>query len=549
MKKFISIFLAVLMLSLTVCSFTAFAEEPAATPKYPGSISITGAANGNEYKIYRMLNLESYNTSEGNYAYKIETSDPWYGFVSRSDINNTYLTVGSPNSGTCYVTPAATSLTDDAKARFGTLAREYANDSTNAVTPLLTVTAGTEYTNDASNTEAPVVTQTAEATKLANGEDAYTISITNLPYGYYVVSSTLGTLVSIDTSDSEAMLSEKNGFPTVTKVVQDHRNAKDWTSSNTANIGDTVHFRATVDLSTANTTVYQLWDEMGGYFDFVTGSVSLKEGTVEGPAIPETETVDGITVTNYTVEYDTTNHLLKVIFDENLIKEMLKDETINNAIVVYYDAVLNATATIAGGGNINTAYLKFGEKLTKSTPSETTTYTYAVDVVKTKDFSDNTKTEAPVLNGAGFKLYNTSDGNDPIPVTKVSDGVYRLSLKNSDGNYEADDVIDAGVATIQGLGWGTYYLEETIVPTGYNGLVERQSFTITNSSLSAEFKDETKAIYKSGGVQVINSTGGILPSTGGIGTAIFYIVGGVLVAGAVVFFIVRRRMNAGDKAK
>ena len=100
-----------------------------------------------------------------------------------------------------------------------------------------------------------------------------------------------------------------------------------------------------------------------------------------------------------------------------------------------------------------------------------------------------------------------------------------------------------GQLEIKGFDANTnYYLEETKAPDGYNKLAERVEIAVKETNLEASVSN---GIWTSGGVHIENKTGSLIPSTGGMGTTIFYIIGGVLVAAAGIFFVIRRRVNAG----
>jgi len=103
-------------------------------------------------------------------------------------------------------------------------------------------------------------------------------------------------------------------------------------------------------------------------------------------------------------------------------------------------------------------------------------------------------------------------------------------------------VVTDGMISVVGLDNGVYYLEETLAPDGYNKLSARHNFTISDSYLKALFNDEV--FSKGSGVHVTNKSGTMLPETGGIGTTIFYVAGGLLVAAAVVLLVTRKRMNS-----
>ena len=99
------------------------------------------------------------------------------------------------------------------------------------------------------------------------------------------------------------------------------------------------------------------------------------------------------------------------------------------------------------------------------------------------------------------------------------------------------------VITIQGLANGTYWLEETQQPTGYNKLTERKSVTLENGNNTATMNDKT---YASGGVHIVNQSGTVLPGTGGMGTTLFYVVGGGLMVAAFVLLVAKKRMENKD---
>ena len=200
---------------------------------------------------------------------------------------------------------------------------------------------------------------------------------------------------------------------------------------------------------------------------------------------------------------------------------------------------MNKNAEISTTGNTNTAQLKYGNNATVD--SKTTTYSYKFDLVKT----DNSK---KLLTGAKFKLYDTKDSNTPVELIKdAATGNYRVAEKNEDGAVKEIEIDSFKAVTISGLNKKTYYLEETLAPGGYNKLTERQpvelgkegfveNATLTGSGVKG-------AEWTSGGVQVINNAGATLPSTGGMGTTLFYVIGGGLMVAAVVLLVTKKRME------
>lgn len=342
-----------------------------------------------------------------------------------------------------------------------------------------------------------------------------TVKFTNLDLGYYLVDSTLGTICSLDTTNPSVTIKEKNAQPTVDKQVQENSNGQ-WGESNDANIGDTVNFK-TVISAKKGAQGYVLHDKMSE-------GLTINQGTVS---------VVGVDANNYEVTYNCTDGCA---FEIAFKQEYLDTITEDTSIVVTYSATLNEKAVIYPGPNTNETKLVYGEG-SETTWDKTETFTYQFDLVKTK-------TDKTVLDGAEFKLYDAKTDGNEIALIDESNGVYRVATaaeKAAEGFVSA--TIKAGKVTIKGLDSGTYYLEETKAPAGYNVLAERVEVKIDHANLTATVEGDT---YVSGGVQVINQTGAELPSTGGIGTTIFYVVGGLLVVAAGVLLVTRKRMSKSE---
>ena len=381
------------------------------------------------------------------------------------------------------------------------------------------------------------VTWKVDADKAAFAKDAYafaqassipndgqnkatnsTVKFENLTLGYYLVQSDLGVLCSLDTTMPNVTIKEKNSQPTVDKQVQENSNGT-WGDTNDANIGDTVNFKTTINVVDGQPKNYVLHDKMSDGLTFDAGSVEVKIG--DRTLTPGSDYTlianpkDGCT--------------FEIEFKENVLKP-------NDVVIVTYSATLNEKAVIYPAPNTNETKLVYGEG-SETTWDKTETFTYQFDLVKTK--TDNT-----VLNGAEFKLYDAKTEGNEIALIDEGNGVYRVATaaeKAAEGFVSA--TIKAGKVTIKGLDSGTYYLEETKAPAGYNVLAERVEVKIDHANLTATVEGGT---YVSGGVQVINQTGAELPSTGGIGTTIFYVVGGLLVVVAGVLLVTRKRMSKSE---
>lgn len=224
-------------------------------------------------------------------------------------------------------------------------------------------------------------------------------------------------------------------------------------------------------------------------------------------------------------------------------------------VVVTYSAHLNeaAIAHSTGGeitadnANTNSAKLTYsnnpntggdGDTGETTTDDKVWVFTYKVDNTKVGE-TDGTRSP---LKDAGFKLYS-EDGNTEIPLAyDAADNVYYPAAAGAAG-VEMKSAAD-GTFNIKGLDAGTYTLKETTTPAGYNTCDD------TKVKISATHQEDatgTKATLTFSNDSTVNNTivnksGKELPSTGGIGTTIFYVVGGILVIGAGVILITRKRM-------
>lgn len=248
-------------------------------------------------------------------------------------------------------------------------------------------------------------------------------------------------------------------------------------------------------------------------------------------------------------------------------------------IIVEYTATLNQSAVVGLDGNPNVVYLEYSNKPDQSgsgttdntgkTPEDKViVFTYELDTTKV-DGQDNTKK----LAGAKFVLLN-SDGTKVAKITNGKfDGWQDLPTAGDDGkiaaeSWGADKVLTSaettGLFSVVGLDDGTYKLREIVAPTGYNLLSEDITVVITATTTngqswtdgvasSALTKLEVTADGKAGtgntstgvaAITVANNKGSTLPETGGMGTTVLYVGGGVLVLAAVVLLIAKRRSNA-----
>lgn len=215
-------------------------------------------------------------------------------------------------------------------------------------------------------------------------------------------------------------------------------------------------------------------------------------------------------------------------------------------ITVTYTAHLNEKAyvNIAGGGtdNKNRVYLEYSNNPRISTSldhtpeSEVRVYTYQLNNTKYRDeVNENNK-----LEGAGFRLYSDEACNaeDEIKLKMNDDGTYSRDFSTEGKGVEMLSNKD-GQFNVKGLDAGTYYLKETNPPAGYGACANKEivisaTHDVNHVDLSGNLST-TIINKKAGGIT--------LPSTGGIGTTIFYVVGGGLMVAAIVLLVTKKRME------
>ena len=491
MKKLITL-LAVLTLALAM-AVPAFAAS--GTASSTGTITIDNAVTGTTYKAYRIFDLESYDTNKDVYSYKLNTN--WKDFPAYSTTidSNTVSAADffSVNSAGYIEWKDAKK---DAGADFAKLAKAFAVEKSIACD-------GTKTATDA------------------------TVTFTDLTLGYYLVDTSLGSLCSLNTTVPSVTIKEKNSDTTIEKkIVITGTTGDEKVDSNSAGIGDTVNFSITITVKDGAPKNYVLHDKLSG-LTFDPDSLEVKVGTTKL-----------IANTDYTLE---TNPTDGDSFDVNFTNGKLQT---NDVVVVTYSATVATDAAIAGAGNTNKAKLEYNGK--HSTEEETTTYVWKLNVHK---YALDSKNKEVTLSGAKFVLYRM-DG-DTKEYAKLTNNKIDGWVTDK-GDATTLETNGAGDILIEGLNVGTYYLEETEAPVGYNKLTEPIEVKITATSdatgvsETVEYRNQNDSTYTpatDATVKVLNKAGTQLPSTGGIGTTLFYVIGGVLMAVAAVLLVTKKRMN------
>lgn len=484
MKRFVALFAALaLVLAMAAPAFAESGTTSAATTE-KGSIVINNALPNTTYKAYKMFDL--------TYQPAVGSSAESYSYTVVSAWKNFFATGGD---GATYIELDANGHIKDVK--FGGDTTEAATFAQKALT----------YAK----------TNKIEATQTATtGTSDTSVTMNALDLGYYLVDTSVGALCSLGTTKYNsgnyvAEIKEKNEVPTVTKKVE--KSDGQYDKSNTAAIGSVVKFMTTIEVKKGATN-YKLHDTMTNGLTLDTTSIVVNKKKADS-STKLTENTDYKKVS-------ATDHAFELDFEDSILEE-------GTSLVVTYTATVNKDAVIGTAGN--ETYLKYGND-SESTHDKTKTYVYKFDVVKTNS-------EKKLLTGATFSLYADQTTETAIKLVKINDSEYRLAT-SSDADNTTVTQFDAGKVTIKGLASGTYYLQEDKAPKGYNKLTERKSFTIQDVDLSASMTGDT---YENGGVWVENKAGTTLPGTGGIGTTIFYLIGGGLMVAAAVLLIAKKRME------
>lgn len=520
MKKIMALMLAaIMMMAMSITAFAAGTTH-SLTVNAKGGQDLTGQTI-NLYKLFDVTESKSGETT--NYAYTVNTA-------------NGYKEAIKTALGTSF-----TGITDEEYAA-AVLALK---DTEGAVQKF-----ANDFTADALKKN---LSATETSGKITEGSNKTSYTFNNLADGYYLVYVTGGkeiqsSLVTVDADTTKVDL--KTEAPSIDKTAD----------KTTVNIGDVVKY--IVKGSIPDTTgyaeyVYKIHDELSTGLDFVndaTGTALETGATTVNVTVAFKDnslTVGGTTPTTATLE---TANNRKMSLD---LSEWVRANQTNKGkdFTVTYYAKVNKAAVVT---EKNKAQLEYGNKpgeTTTTTPSEAKTPTYPLDILKVKKGTEE------ILAGAHFTLYASGadgsiDETNPIKVTKDADGKYSYAADQalSDPSVITDMVT---VATkfaetgynlhINGLAAGTYYLKETQAPEGYNKLTDAIKVIITKSTT----EDETawtltvdKGTLEGKIVKVENSTGSLLPSTGGRGAIAFAVIAALLVFGVAVSFIRDKRKEA-----
>ena len=553
-KKALALFMALVM-SLSLLTATAFATDT-------GTITVENTTNGKSYSIYKVFDA-TYSAADAA-SYTIKTTDAWYDLVKNNADSPFQLSteaVGT-TTDTYTVTLKSGKTSDDVLTWFNGLK---AAGST-------------------------VTMPSATATQTGNGG---ALTFSNLTNGYYYVTSELGSLITLTNLNNSAEIVDKNQTPSWDNGTETGQGGKfvlgddgqTYATSNTAAIGDTLHYKVVVNAapnysSDGQITEYQIVDTEGKaiYVDFHSMKVKVNgteitDGWIQGfdsdtPADATASSWHAVTdSTSHTVQTDTpaykwyvenkieddtqfTIHLKWI--DNN--EDPLYSEMSVNTIEITYDATLQENASVGKdtSANTNTATLKWttDKGTDKDGGDKTTTTTTFGFAVEKKDGNTNTE-----LQGVEFQL-KKQNGASAIEVYPSKNKLGRYYVANDENgntlNYTGFTDVDTAQKTttlttnsngkfvIVGLKGGTYVLAETKPLDGYITIADTD-ITLAVPANESDWKDvggESSLMFT-----VNNYKGTVLPETGGVGTTLLITLGVLAVIGAGLFLVTNKRIS------
>ncbi|MGM9590618.1 MAG: isopeptide-forming domain-containing fimbrial protein [Faecousia sp.] len=509
-KKLASLLLALVM--VFALATTAFAQTVDSAKGGSASITIKNASKGETYAVVKLFDASVTGKEDGSIVYTGNIPDSLSAFFEKDEFG--------------YITATDAAKGDDS------------NLSVAAVTAL----------------KAWAENHTADASATSTGGD---LVFTNLPYGYYVVTTTQGAAITVDSTNPNATVYDKNSKePGIVKSVDDAD----------VYIGQTVTYTTTA--TTTNylgvgkdaeiVTQYVIEDTLPAFLTDVTVTqitIGGAEYKVNGE-VPQFETVAGHTNKAIVIPWATKDDNGKYISNYN-----------NGAqIVITYTAKVTDQAVVDGDGNKNEVIL--------------TAYTTPDDDTSPDPWGETWKDDE-IIKTYAAALKKVDENGSPLAGAKFA--ANGLTVTGSKGNYTVTaydpnatelgtvmETDDNGHLVIKGLPSDvTLTVVETEAPAGYNKLKDPISLTptiigetVTVTSKTVYYDEDGNVVetetetstttitynekLKTAAYKIENKKGTELPSTGGMGTTIFYVVGSILVLAAVVLLVTKKRMSTMD---
>ena len=353
----------------------------------------------------------------------------------------------------------------------------------------------------------PAATDTEEAS-------SDTVVFEGLDDGYWLITSTLGTNAMIQTTPAaqNVTINEKNPEDKITKEVKEDSTGE-YGEENDAQIGDVVEFKSVATLYPATRNVV-IHDTMTDGLSFTAGSIEIHTDA----ALTTELASDHYEILGTPADGDTFTIKIKDSYIATLTAE--------TKLYLTYTATLNENAVKDNAivPQVNKTQITFGDEQSVEDQTETTTHKFSVHK-HAKGSNDN-------LADAVFSL---KKNGAEVNLIKLDDNNYRVAKADEAGAVGTFTTVANGNIVIWGVDSdGDYTLEEITAPDGYNKLA-----TEVDVVWAEEEGKETV-------IDVENKTGSLLPSTGGIGTTLFYVIGGLLVVAAVVLLIAKKRMASAE---
>lgn len=498
MKKIGAIALA-MVLALALCVPALAAGN--------GSITINNAIGGKEFIVCRIFDLSLQSGTSGDTAVVAYTiNSEWTEFFT-TGAGSSYII--NENNADKTLSP----IIVDGVEKFINISESNVAEFANVAQGNITNVTGTTVT-------------------VPEGETSVTVD--GLDLGYYLVfpkgaegaSNGNGSMCSLTSTVPNGEVNVKAEYPTITKDVDD--------KDQTVTVGQILTYTITgkvPDYTAYETYTYKVSDHMSDGLTF-NKDVTVMVG---GTDVTDACIVDNTTDSNgFSVTIPVLNNKYEIGADI----EITYTATVNDKAVVKIAETNSATLVYSNNPSNS-------EETSPTPPVIIKVYTYGFDLFKYAAGDDTT-----ALDGAEFTLA-LKDSTTNIEFIKTETG-YRVATaeEKADVNIETTTTLVAGNITITGLEAGKYVLTETKAPSGYNKLTAPIEFTIdalkdsTSGELTGEWTvSDSNGALEGGILKVENNAGAQLPSTGGIGTTIFYVVGGILVVGAVILLVTRKRVS------
>ncbi len=578
-KKIASLLLAMVMVfAMSVTAFASNVNTPAGKGDF--TITINDQTAGYEYDAYQIFSGDLHE-KDGT---KTLSNIVWGSGVDESKLEKAFENTSF--AGKKDAAEIAKMLEDPTSNQKDTdLAKEFAE----AIAKALTTTVKTS-------------TPTMSDNKVLN----YTIS--GLTAGYYLVNNKTAPADGAYTRYILEVVGDvtptpKRDLPTTDKKIVE---GNDKVTTNEASIGDEVNYEITgtmpSNIADYKTYFYKFTDTLSKGLTYKENSIKV---TVNGVDVTK-YFYKGVGTYNETTGTTIEVSILDIKALSLLTDPAVGAITKDTKVVLTYTATLNENAVIAGNGNPNDVKLSYSndpnnsgngsttppENPDKPTPThptgetpevEVVTYTTELTILKTNEAGAFLPGVEFTLTGEGVNIVLVTEESFTVAADgeywKLKDGTFTTTaptvaddetnntadydsietkytktttvVAKGNGQTETDvvGVVQAdGTVTFKGLGAGTYTITETKTLPGYN-TIDPIEFTLTFDATKTPMFESSNTDITVGGdnmldTSIVNKKGSLLPSTGGIGTTIFYVVGGILVIGAGILLVTKRRMKA-----